>query len=99
MAQQRTKSKPSRLAVEYLASTSLTANPKNAGRHSSMRIAKLTSSLRNFGFNGAILVDENGEIMAGHTPHQGVLRLRLDQVQSDRNPSADAANGDLKQEG
>ena len=80
MAQQTLRSKPDRLAVEYVATTSLAPNPKNARRHNSKQIAKLISSIRNFGFNGPIVIDENGEILAGHARYEAALRLGLKQV-------------------
>jgi len=80
MAQQTPISKPSRLVLEHLSTTSLTPNPKNARRHGSKQIAKLSSSIRNFGFNGAIVIDENNVILAGHARHEAALRLGLEQV-------------------
>jgi hypothetical protein len=56
MTLQTRTSKPSAL--------SLAPNP--ARRHWSTQIAKLASSVRNFSFNGVILIDENGENLAGH---------------------------------
>ena len=55
-------------------------NPKNSRRHGSKQIAKLSSSIRNFGFNGAIVIDENNVILAGHARHEASLRLGLEQV-------------------
>jgi hypothetical protein len=49
--------------------------------------------------HGAILIDENSEILAAHARQKAALRLRLDQLQADRNRSADDVNGDLDGEG
>ena len=80
MAHQTPSSKPSRLSVEYLATTSLTPNPRNARRHTSKQIAKLGSSIRSFGFNCPIAIDENNGILAGHARFEAALNLGLEKV-------------------
>lgn len=80
MAKQALSLNPRRLAVEYLETTSLTPNPKNARRHNPKQIAKLSSSIRNFGFNGPIAIDENNEILAGHARYEAAVLLGIERV-------------------
>lgn len=52
--------------LELLSITSLRSSPHNARKHSPKQIEQLISSLRRFGFRGAILIDEDDTIVAGH---------------------------------
>ena len=72
-----------RLAVEYLATTSLTPNPRNARRHGSKQIAKLASAIKNFGFGSPLIIDEEGVILAGHARHAAAIGMGLEQVPCD----------------
>ena len=53
-------------AIEYVPITSLIRNPRNARTHSKKQIREIGLSIQKFGFNGAVLVDEDSVILAGH---------------------------------
>ena len=54
------------LAIEHLATSSLRPYARNARTHSPKQIAQIAASIREFGFNNPVLVDREGEIIAGH---------------------------------
>lgn len=71
---------PNRLVIEYLATTSLTPNPKNARKHTAKQITKLAAAIEEFGFNGPIAIDETGLILCGHARHAAALSLEREEV-------------------
>lgn len=54
------------LAVAYRPLAELTPYAGNARTHSAEQVAQLAASIRAFGFTNPVLVDEAGEIIAGH---------------------------------
>ena len=54
------------LVIEHLATSALRPYARNARTHSSKQIAQIAASIREFGFNNPVLVDRDGEIIAGH---------------------------------
>lgn len=56
----------SKLEIFYRPVAGLTINPSNARRHSKKQIDKIAGSIRSFGFNVPLLVDEMGQLIAGH---------------------------------
>jgi DNA modification methylase len=53
----------------------LKPSPRNARTHSERQILKLVASFVRFGFVSPILVDENGEVIAGHGRLEAARRL------------------------
>lgn len=66
--------------VEYLPLQSLKQNPKNARTHPKKQLRQLTASIRHFGFNNPIVVDENNMILAGHGRAAAARQLSLPEV-------------------
>jgi DNA modification methylase len=54
------------LTIEYLSTSSLVPDPRNARKHSKKQIAHLTAAIGEFGFTNPILIDEKRGIIAGH---------------------------------
>ena len=54
------------LVIEHLATSALRPYARNARTHSPKQIAQIAASIREFGFNNPVLVDRDGEIIAGH---------------------------------
>ena len=52
--------------IESAAIHAIRRNARNAKRHPAKQVAILAESIRKFGFTNPILVDEDGEILAGH---------------------------------
>jgi DNA modification methylase len=44
----------------------LKPNPRNARRHSQKQLSQIAGSIREFGFNSIVVVDEDGVILVGH---------------------------------
>lgn len=53
---------------------------RNARTHSSAQVEKLAKSISTFGFTNPILVDENGQIIAGHGRLMAAKKLKLGTV-------------------
>jgi DNA modification methylase len=52
--------------IEQIAVEELKPRRRNARRHSDKQIEQLAASLREFGFIGAIIIDETNHVLAGH---------------------------------
>lgn len=52
--------------LEYVATEKLTPNARNARTHSKKQIHQIAESVRQFGFNNPVLVDDAYEVIAGH---------------------------------
>ena len=63
-----------RLEVVYKRPSDLTPDPRNARTHSKKQIAQIIASIEAFGFTNPILVDPEGNLLAGH----GRLRAARD---------------------
>ncbi len=68
------------IKIENLALNQIRAYAKNAKNHPESQIQQIAASIRQFGFNNPILVDENLEIIAGHGRIAAAHVLRLDTV-------------------
>jgi DNA modification methylase len=60
--------------------SAITPSPLNARTHSRKQIGGIARSISNFGFTNAILVDEAGEIIAGHGRLEAAKSLGLAEV-------------------
>jgi DNA modification methylase len=54
------------LAIQYVSAASLRLNPQNPRQHSEKQLKQLASSIRSFGFNVPVLVDDQLHVIAGH---------------------------------
>jgi ParB-like chromosome segregation protein Spo0J len=52
--------------IEHLPITGLKPNPQNARRHSQKQLHQIAASIREFGFNSIVVVDEDNVILVGH---------------------------------
>jgi DNA modification methylase len=66
--------------VERRAVSSLTPYARNARQHSPAQVAQLADSIRQWGWTMPVLVDEAGEIIAGHGRVMAAERLGLVEV-------------------
>jgi hypothetical protein len=53
---------------------------RNAKRHDQAQVAKIAESIRQFGFTNPILIDEHGEILAGHGRYLAAQQIGLIRV-------------------
>ena len=67
-------------AVEARAVASLLPYAGNARTHSAEQVAQIAASILEFGFVAPVLVDEHGEVIAGHGRLQAAKSLGLDMV-------------------
>lgn len=70
----------SELAIEYRSISSLHVDPKNARLHDKRQLKQIAESIKTFGFNVPILVDQNKNIIAGHGRLLAVQELGWQQV-------------------
>jgi hypothetical protein len=69
-----------RLAVIYRKISDLKANPKNPRRHSRSQVEAIKRSIEQFGNNNPILVDGEGNVLAGHGRLQAAIEMGCDEV-------------------
>lgn len=72
--------KRSRLTVTYQPLGSLQHNPRNARTHSKRQIRQIADSIKAFGFNNPVLLDEANTIVAGHGRVSAAKLLGLTEV-------------------
>lgn len=53
---------------------------RNAKRHDEQQVAKIAGSIREFGFNNPVLIDQDNGIIAGHGRVMAALKLGLEEV-------------------
>jgi ParB-like chromosome segregation protein Spo0J len=58
----------------------LTPNPRNARKHPKKQLRQLANSIERFGFTNPVLIDDAGQIMAGHGRVEAARLLGLRQV-------------------
>jgi DNA modification methylase len=52
--------------IEHLQIANLKPNPRNARRHPKKQLHQIAASIREFGFNSIVVIDEDGVILVGH---------------------------------
>jgi ParB-like chromosome segregation protein Spo0J len=60
------KSPSSRLTIQHQPIGTLQLDPHNPREHSQKQIAQIAESIRAFGFNVPVLIDDDSRIIAGH---------------------------------
>lgn len=58
----------------------LTPSPRNARTHSRKQLRQLANSIERFGFTNPVLIDDDGQIIAGHGRVEAARLLGLKQV-------------------
>jgi len=66
--------------LEHVATGKLKPNARNARTHSKKQIKQIAESIRTFGFNNPILIDDAFEVIAGHGRLQAAKQLGLNEV-------------------
>jgi len=68
------------LEITHVPAAALRPYARNARTHTPKQIAQIGASIRAFGFNNPILIDRDGEIIAGHGRVAAAKMLGLDTV-------------------
>lgn len=68
------------MKIEQIATSKLIPYANNARTHSETQVAQIAGSIRQFGFNNPVLVDESDTIIAGHGRVLAARMLELDKV-------------------
>jgi len=63
---ERKETRSSRLAIQHRPVDTLRLDPLNPREHSKKQIAQVAESIRAFGFNVPVLIDDDSKIIAGH---------------------------------
>src|SRR4029077_7401712 len=66
--------------IGHLPIGELKPNPRNARRHSQKQLHQIAASIREFGFNSLVVIDEEGVILVGHGRVQGARMAGLQTV-------------------
>lgn len=69
-----------KLEIIYRKVTSLGAYENNSRTHSDFQVRQIAASIKQFGFTNPVLIDENGEIIAGHGRLMAADLLQMDEV-------------------
>ena len=68
------------MQIEKVATEKLIPYANNARTHSEAQVAQIAASIREFGFNNPVLIDEDSTIIAGHGRVMAARALELDEV-------------------
>ncbi len=68
------------IRIEYLGLGEIRPNPRNARSHPKKQIHELAASIKTFGLNSPLIVDETGMILVGHGRFAAAQLLGLTQV-------------------
>lgn len=68
------------LKIENIKTNALKAYAKNAKNHPEKQVQQIAASIKEFGFNNPILIDEANEIIAGHGRLEAAKIMQLDNV-------------------
>lgn len=66
--------------IETRATDQLVPYARNARKHEPWQVAQIAASIKEFGFTNPVLIDETGEIVAGHGRVMAALKLDLPEV-------------------
>lgn len=68
------------LNLEYIQTTQIRLNPRNARTHGRRQIQQIRASIQSFGFTNPVLVDEAGFLIAGHGRLEAANGLGIEEV-------------------
>ena len=68
------------MLIEQISIETLIPYANNARTHSEAQVAQIAASIREFGFNNPVLIDEQSSIIAGHGRVLAARKLELDSV-------------------
>lgn len=68
------------LSIEYLPIDAITPYDGNAKEHPESQVDQIVDSIRQFGFNDPIAIDENGTLIEGHGRLLAARKMGLDTV-------------------
>ena len=66
--------------LKYVSTIELKPDPRNPRKHGRAQIQAIAKSIKAFGFNAPILIDKEGNVLAGHGRLEAAKLLELDQV-------------------
>lgn len=78
------------LSIEIVETLNIKPCPSNARAHSQRQVQRIANSIKQFGFTNPLLIDDAGEIIAGHGRFQAAQRLKLERVPAIRLKHLDA---------
>ena len=68
------------IKVTYVDLNSLKTYQNNPKDHPQKQVHQIADSIKKFGFNNPILIDENNEIIAGHGRYMAAQQLQMETV-------------------
>ncbi|OKP16745.1 ParB/Srx family N-terminal domain-containing protein [Serratia fonticola] len=75
-----TVKKQEKLAIVYKSLNSMMVYAKNARTHSMEQVEKIIGSIKKYGWTNPILIDESGEVIAGHGRLLAAEKIGFDPV-------------------
>ena len=70
----------SQLDVKYVPVKDLIPYANNARTHDDLQVSQIAASIKEFGFNNPVLLDEHSGIIAGHGRVLAAKKLKIDKV-------------------
>jgi ParB-like chromosome segregation protein Spo0J len=68
------------MKIEQIVTDKLIPYANNSRTHSEAQVAQIAASIRQFGFNNPVLIDEQSTIIAGHGRVLAALKLEMEKV-------------------
>ncbi len=68
------------MKIEKVAIENLIPYARNSRTHSDEQVAQIAASIKEFGFNNPVLIDESGSIIAGHGRILAARKLGLSEA-------------------
>lgn len=69
-----------KIKINMLDTDSLKPHPRNSKKHPAEQVQKIARSIKNYGFNSPIIIDNTNTILAGHGRWQAALLMNLEEV-------------------
>ena len=68
------------IKITYIDLNSLKTYQNNPKEHPQKQVRQIADSIKKFGFNNPILIDENNEIIAGHGRYMAAQQLQMQRI-------------------
>lgn len=69
-----------KISIRYRKRSDLKLYERNVMQHSEAQVSQIADSIKTFGWTNPVLIDENGEIIAGHGRVAAAERLNIDTI-------------------
>lgn len=68
------------IVIQTVRNADVAVNPRNARKHSAKQVAQIAASIQKFGFINPVLINEQGQLIAGHGRLQAAKELGIQTI-------------------